>query len=36
MNGIRKYICGFAAVNGGKHCIINGHCVVCKVTESIQ
>lgn len=26
-----KYICGFAAVNNGKHCMINGHCVVCKV-----
>lgn len=25
-----KYICGFAAVNNGKHCNINGHCVVCK------
>lgn len=23
-------ICGFAAVNNGKHCNINGHCVVCK------
>jgi len=25
-----KVECGFAAVNNGKHCIINGHCVVCK------
>lgn len=25
--------CGFAAVNNGKHCIINGHCVVCKEIE---
>lgn len=24
------YICGFAAVNNGKHCIINGHCIVCR------
>lgn len=26
------YPCGFAAVNNGKHCIINGHCVVCHST----
>lgn len=26
------YICGFYAVNG-KHCIINGHCVVCREGE---
>lgn len=25
-------ICGFAAVNNGKHCVINGHCIVCKKT----
>ena len=24
-----KYVCGFAAVNKGKHCWINGECVVC-------
>lgn len=23
------FVCGFAAVNNGKHCMINGHCVVC-------
>lgn len=27
-----EYICGFAAVNNGKHCIINNHCIVCKKT----
>ncbi len=29
-----EYICGFAAVNSGKHCIIKGKCVVCKVAET--
>lgn len=28
------YVCGFYAVNG-KHCWINGHCVVCKETEGL-
>lgn len=28
------YVCGFAAVNNGKHCIINGHCVVCKAVQN--
>jgi len=31
-----EYICGFAAVNNGKHCWINGHCVVCKTIETID
>lgn len=22
-------VCGFAAINDGNHCWINGHCVVC-------
>ena len=22
--------CGFAATNNGNHCVINGHCAVCK------
>jgi hypothetical protein len=26
-----EYICGFAIVNSGKHCVINKHCVVCNV-----
>lgn len=25
------YICGFAVVNKGKHCWINGHCAICKI-----
>lgn len=23
-------VCGFAVVNNGKHCVINGHCAVCR------
>lgn len=30
MEKMTNYICGFAAVNNGEHCVINGHCVVCK------
>lgn len=28
--------CGFAAVNKGIHCIINGHCVVCRKEVEID
>lgn len=27
---MEKLECGFAAVNDGKHCVINGRCVVCR------
>ena len=26
-----EYVCGFAAVNKGKHCWINGYCVICNL-----
>lgn len=26
-----EYVCGFAIVNSGKHCVINKHCVTCNV-----
>lgn len=29
-----NYECGFAVVNNGKHCMINGHCVICKLKEN--
>lgn len=29
-----KYPCGFYELNG-KHCVINGHCVVCKVEVNL-
>lgn len=25
--------CGFALVNKGKHCVLNGHCIVCSKEE---
>ena len=25
-----NYTCGFATVNNGKHCVLNGHCIVCR------
>lgn len=28
-----KYVCGFAVVNKGKHCWINGYCVVCNLQQ---
>lgn len=31
-----EYECGFAAVNDGEHCYINGHCVVCKEEEKVE
>ena len=30
---LMQYVCGFWLVNK-KHCIINGHCVVCNYRES--
>lgn len=33
---MNRYECGFAAVNNGKHCVINGHCVVCKEKENMS
>lgn len=26
-------ICGFAAVNAGRHCWVKGRCAVCKVKQ---
>lgn len=26
-------VCGYAVVNNGRHCNINGHCVVCNAKQ---
>jgi hypothetical protein len=29
-------LCGFAAVNQGKHCVIGDHCVVCRAPATME
>lgn len=28
---VKEYVCGFALVNQGTHCNIDGRCIVCNI-----